>query len=77
MTNAEIVAQAVRNLESDMRALGVARSCFSTREIMREVGRNGYYLSTAKTRNVCRHLAKIGELDTIKDGPYYRFSSSR
>lgn len=66
MTNAEIVAEALKDL---------GPGWHTSRAVMWQVRRNGWQITTAKTRNVCRFLHRQGGVGMLVNGCRYLFQT--
>ena len=66
MSNADIVQKALTDL-------GNSKKVFSATDVMWQVRRNGWQMSSDKARNVLKHLARNGSAELIKDGSRYFF----
>lgn len=64
MTNAEIVAQALMKLGTGWH---------TSREIMWQVRRDGYQMTTARARGIARVLHRQGKAHMLVDGKRYSF----
>lgn len=68
MTNAEIVLQALK-------ALGPG--WHTSREIMWQVRRDGWQMTTARARGIARHLCRANKADMLIYGGRYSFEAKR
>jgi hypothetical protein len=66
MTNAEIVLQALKTLGPGWHA---------SREVMWQVRRDGYQMTTARARGVCRVLHRQGQAHMLIYGGRYSFEA--
>lgn len=62
MTNADIVLAALKTLGADLH---------TSREVMRQVQRDGYEMTTARARGICRVLVRQGRAEMYHDGRYF------
>lgn len=62
MTNADIVLAALKRLGADLH---------TSREVMQEVRRAGYEMSTEKARMVCKALVCQGSVEMYHDARYF------
>lgn len=68
MTNAETTLKALQDLEA-----ATIRKLVSAHDVMWQIRRNGWQITTDKTRNVLKHLARTGQIECIRDGRRYYF----
>jgi len=66
MTNAEIVLQALKELGSGWH---------TSREVMWQVRRNGYQMTTTRARGICRVLCRQDKAHMLVYGGRYSFES--
>lgn len=66
MTNAEIIAQALKDL---------GPGWHTSREVMWQARRNGWQMATAKARGVAKVLVRQGKAQMLMDGKRYLFQT--
>lgn len=68
MTNAEIVLQALKELGTGWH---------TSREVMWQVRRNGYQMTTTRARGICRVLYRQGQAHMLVYGGRYSFEAKQ
>jgi hypothetical protein len=66
MTNAEIILQALRTL---------GPGWHTSRDVMWQARRDGYQMTSARARGVCRHLYRAGKAHMLAYGGRYSFEA--
>lgn len=68
MTNAEIVLQALKTL---------GPGWHTSRDLMWQVRRDGYQMTTARARGIARHLSRSDKVHMLVYGGRYSFEAVR
>jgi len=70
MTNADIVLAALKAVEKTSN-----KTLFHAADVMWQVRRDGYQMTTDRARGILRVLSRNGQVETVRDGRFYFFRS--
>lgn len=68
MTYAEITLAALKTLAADS-----TKKLFHASDVMWQIRRDGWQISTDKARRILKHLASTGQIQKVMDGRRYYF----